>query len=100
MSRKPPNAGKGRKAGVPNKATADVRAAISMIANEMSDDFKAWLLLTASGDEGRGLKPDPKGAADLYLKAIEYHIPKLARTELSGLDGGPIQQSIAVEFVK
>lgn len=74
----------GRKPGVPNKATSKVREAIALIADDMSDDFKGWLLLTASGDEERGLKPDPKGAADLYLKAIEYHIPKLARTEHSG----------------
>jgi hypothetical protein len=32
---------------------------------------------------------DPGKAADLYLKAIEYHIPKLARSEVSGPDGGP-----------
>jgi hypothetical protein len=32
---------------------------------------------------------DPGKAADLYLKAIEYHIPKLARSEQTGPDGGP-----------
>ena len=33
-------------------------------------------------------------AADLYLRAIEYHIPKLARTEVSGTNGEPIKQVI------
>ena len=74
--------GPGRKAGVPNKATGKVREMIALVADDLAGDFKAWLLLTASGDEERGLKPDPKGAADLYLKAIEYHIPKLSRTEV------------------
>lgn len=74
----------GNPAGRPpgaNKTTKKVREAISLIAEDMADDFKAWLLLTASGDEERGIKPDPKGAADIYLKAIEYHIPKLSRVE-------------------
>lgn len=71
----------GRAKGTTNKATARCREVISLIADDMAADFKAWLFLTASGDEVRGLKPDPKGAADLYLKAIEYHIPKLSRVE-------------------
>ena len=71
----------GRQPGTPNRATQKCRETISLIADEMADDFKAWLYLTAAGDADNGVKPDPKGAADLYLKAIEYHIPKLARTE-------------------
>ncbi|MCL6710509.1 hypothetical protein M8R20_26270 [Pseudomonas sp. R2.Fl] len=73
--------GPGRPRGMPNKATAKAREVIALIADEMAGDFKSWLFLTASGDEERGIKPDPKGAADLYLKAIEYHIPKLSRVE-------------------
>ncbi len=65
--------GPGRGKGTPNKATARVREAIAMIAEDMAEDFKGWIQRTA--------EEDPKGAADLYLKAIEYHIPKLARTE-------------------
>ena len=34
---------------------------------------------------------DPAKKLDLYLKAIEYHIPKLARSEVSGPDGGPVE---------
>lgn len=73
--------GPGRPRGMPNKATAKAREVIALIADEMAEDFKSWLFLTASGDEKRGIKPDPRGAADLYLKAIEYHIPKLSRVE-------------------
>jgi hypothetical protein len=32
---------------------------------------------------------DPYKALDLMNKLSEYHIPKLARTELTGADGGP-----------
>lgn len=77
----------GRAPGTPNKATEKTRQAIASIAEDMGEKFKEWILKTAVGDEELGLKPDPKGAADLYLKAIEYHIPKLARSEITGLDG-------------
>jgi len=32
----------------------------------------------------------PEKACDIYLRAIEYHIPKLARTEVTGQDGQPV----------
>jgi hypothetical protein len=54
-----------------------------MIADEQAENFARWLAETAEGNIAAGVKPDPKGAADLYLKAIEYHIPKLARVESS-----------------
>ncbi len=83
--------GGGSRKGVPNKATTKCREVISLIAEDLADDFKGWLFLTATGDEGRGIKPDPKGAADLYLKAIEYHIPKLARMTVAGDEEAPLQ---------
>lgn len=86
QKRKPPNAGKGRVKGVPNKVTADVRAAVSLFAQNRAADFDKWIGQTAEGIKaGRKwlLKPDPGRAAQLYLSAIEYHIPKLSRTELS-----------------
>lgn len=71
----------GRKAGVGNKTTVDVRNAIALIAQDNAGNFAQWL--------GEVALEDPGKAADLYLKAIEYHIPKLARSEVSGPDGGP-----------
>lgn len=93
MSRpKPPNAGKGRKKGVPNKATADVRAAVAAFAQGRATDVDRWVQQTAEGIREKGengkpgewlVKPDPGRAAQIYFGAIEYHIPKLSRTELS-----------------
>jgi len=89
---KPPNAGKGRQKGVPNKATADVRAAVALIAQGRAKDVNRWLTQCANGirDRSKGakpgayvVKPDPGRAAQIYFGAIEYHIPKLSRTELS-----------------
>jgi hypothetical protein len=73
--------GGGSRQGVPNKATQDVRAAIALIAQRNVERFEGWINQVAEQDPGK--------AADLYLKAIEYHIPKLARTENTGADGGP-----------
>ncbi|NBV87791.1 MAG: hypothetical protein EBS01_16320 [Verrucomicrobia bacterium] len=77
-SPKPPNSG--RKAGVPNKSTRDVREAIAEFARANVDQMSEWLEAI----------PDPARRLDLYLRAIEYHIPKVARTEITGPDGGPV----------
>lgn len=90
---------KGRPKGSPNRATADVRAAIAAFAEGNAHKLQDWLDRVAEGSGG--LKPDPAKAADLYLRAIEYHIPKLARTEVTGQDGGPVEISgIQIKLVK
>lgn len=80
-ARNVPNGGAGRPKGTPNKATSKAREAIALVAEGMADEFMGWLQKTAQGDKENGVKPDPKGAADIYLRAIEYHIPKLSRVE-------------------
>jgi len=84
------NKGKGRPKGVQNKSTGKVREMMALIAEQNAENFIQWLAETAAGNQDMGLRPDPKGAADLYLKAIEYHITKLARTEVTGDGGGPL----------
>jgi hypothetical protein len=78
----PPNAGVGRPKGTPNKSTAIVRDAIAKMADENADKFNEWLTAVAA--------TSPEKACDIYLKAIEYHIPKLARTEVTGDANQPI----------
>jgi hypothetical protein len=71
----------GRTKGVPNKVTTDVRAAIAQFAQANVGNMTAWLLEVE----------DPAKRLDLYLRAIEYHLPKLGRMEHTGADEGPIQ---------
>src|SRR5689334_19712259 len=71
----------GRQKGTPNKATADVRAAIALLMERNIGKLEQWIGCVADGDAGAGIKPDPGKAADLLLRAAEYHIPKLGRID-------------------
>jgi len=71
---KPKRAGAGRPKGAINKTTADVRAAIALIAEKNVKKLDGWL--TRIG------RHDPARAMELYLRMIEYHIPKLTRAEI------------------
>lgn len=144
----PPNAGKGRKPGVPNKATGAAKQAIAMLADGMTPELQDWLRMSAYGvaelwemwqpekdgdepppgaevshrgkvalvrmrdEQGKGrcctlsdivagqlpegaivrwiVRPDPGGSTDTMLRALEYHIPKLSRAELTGGGGAPL----------
>ena len=68
--------GGGSRKGVPNRATRDVRAAIAEFAEANVGKLQAWLDAAAVKDPGK--------AADLFVRVLEYHIPKLARTEING----------------
>jgi hypothetical protein len=90
---RPPNAGKGRPAGVPNKATTEFRQTVQALLDENRENVRRWLTSVAEGD-GDSVKPDPARALDLLSKLAEYAAPKLSRAELTGPDGGPLQVNI------
>lgn len=81
---------KGKAKGTPNKATANARAAIATFIDESAEEAMGWISQIADGvDDKDGNvveKPDPKGAFDCWQKLLEYHIPKLARTEIKNAD--------------
>jgi hypothetical protein len=65
-----------------------VRKAIAAFAEANVQKLQAWLDSIAA--------KDPARAAELFLRALEYHIPKLARTELSGENGSPLNFQLFV----
>jgi hypothetical protein len=77
----------GRKKGVANKMTRDVREAMARLLSDNTGNMARWLTKVAEGD-GADLKPDPGKALDIMIKLAEFNIPKLARTEMSGTPGG------------
>ena len=83
--------GPGRPKGMANKATQQAREAISMFVDGNAHKLEAWLLAVADGNLEQDIKPNPAKAFELFQSVIEYHIPKLARTELTGKDGGPVR---------
>jgi hypothetical protein len=113
--------GAGRPKGSPNKATKDVREAIAKVLEGNAENFSRWLASVAEGEresepvlDDDGLqaldangelkvewswlrRPDPGTALKLAMDMAEFHIPKLARTELTGKGGEAL--AIAVEFV-
>ena len=89
------NKGAGRPAGSPNKATSEARHAISLFVDQNAHRLTGWLDKVADGVknyEGDGyiVPPNPAKAFDMFQSVVEYHIPKLARTELTGNDNQPL----------
>ena len=82
--------GPGRKKGIPNKSTTFAREAIARLVDGNADRLQGWLDAIAE-IEG------PLAAWKCLQDVMEYHIPKLARTEHVGDGGGPIRVQ-AVEW--
>ena len=83
MAFKPGQSGnpKGKPKGTLSKTTIDVRQAIAVFAQANVGQMGEWL----------NAVEDPAKRLDLYLRAIEYHLPKLGRLEHTGADDGPIE---------
>jgi hypothetical protein len=64
----------GRKAGAPNKATTNAREAIARLVDGNIDRLQGWLDEIAHEEGARS-------AWGCFMDVVEYHIPKLARTE-------------------
>ena len=68
--------GGGSRKGIPNKATSDVRKAIAAFAESNVGKLQTWLDAIA--------EKDPARAADLFVRVLEYHVPKLSRSTVDG----------------
>lgn len=105
--------GSGRAAGTQNKITLTAKAAIAEFVDGNAHRLAGWLDQVANGRllmdkngkqvyDGQGnivyeIRPNPEKAFNLFQSVVEYHVPKLARSEISGPNGGAIQTTM-VDF--
>ena len=80
----------GRPKGSPNKATQGAREAIAAFVDGNAHRLTGWLDQVAHGDPENDIKPNPIKAFEMFQSVVEYHVPQLARTEVTGKDGGPV----------
>jgi hypothetical protein len=80
--RLPPNAGKGRRKGVPNRLTADEKALIANLVNFGLARAQGWL--------DRVGRKSPARALTITTRLAEFIVPKLRSTELTGAGGTPL----------
>jgi hypothetical protein len=95
----------GRVAGTPNKATADARQAIAAFVDGNAHRLTEWLDQVAAGvkaqdpetgEEKFVVAPNPAKAFDMFQSVVEYHVPKLARTEVVGDKDNPLEVDVHV----
>ena len=72
--------GGGTRKGIPNKTTGRAREAIARFVDGNAPRLNGWLDEIYASD-------GPKAAFESVIDLLEYHVPKLARTELTGKDG-------------
>ena len=90
----------GREAGTPNKVTTEFRETVSKLLDSNAENISTWLQVVADGDSKRDIKPDPGKALDLLAKFAEFAAPKLARSEVVGDGGGPVQFEVLAPWLK
>ena len=84
----------GRPTGIPNKSTTQAREAIAAFVDANVERMSGWLDDVAA-DEKQG----PAVAFKMLMDVMEYHVPKLARTEHVGECGGPVLNEIVIKVV-
>lgn len=76
-------AGAGRKPGVQNKITMEIREAFKNLIEHNTPNMIGWLQRVALEDPGKALT--------ICSNLAEYIVPRLARTEHTGMNGGAIE---------
>lgn len=97
---------KGRPKGSANKANVNAREAIAAFVegnvgrlNGLLDAIEAGIkTVDEEGNDKWIVRPDPKAAYDALMSVVEYHIPKLQRSEVTGKDGEAQKHEITVKY--
>jgi hypothetical protein len=73
-------AGPGRPAGRPNRMTIEMREALAALVTDNTPKVQGWL--------DRVARTNPKAALDIYVRMMEFIVPKMARHTIE-LPTGP-----------
>jgi hypothetical protein len=103
--------GAGRPAGSPNKSTSLAREAIAKFVDGNAPRMAKWLESVSEGiqatdkegnpkysTEGNPVyvvPPNPAKAFEMLQTVMEYHVPKLARTEVVGDTKAPVRMVVS-----
>ena len=83
----------GRVRGTPNKATTNAREAIARLVDDNAQRMQGWL------DEIAKVQ-GAQAAWKCLMDVVEYHIPKLQRTEHAGDPNAPVEhRHVVIEHV-
>ena len=77
----------------PNRATKNAREAIAQFVDGNAARLQGWLDQIAADP-----KHGPAAALRCVTDLLEFHVPKLARTELTGKDGATLVTHSIVEL--
>jgi len=80
--------GKGRPKGSKDKSTMKAREMIASFIDGNAGRLNDWLEEVYHQD-------GPRAAFNCFSDLIEYHVPKLARNEVTGPDEGPVELVIS-----
>lgn len=80
--------GRGRPVGAKAKSTMKAKEMIASFIDGNADRLNQWLEEVYEQD-------GPKAAFNCFSDLIEYHVPKLARNEVTGPDEGPVELVIS-----
>ena len=105
----------GRPKGVGNKSTGMAREAIAKFVDGNAGKMEEWLQSVAYGIQAHDkdgnpkfstegnpvyvVPPNPEKAFGMLQSVMEYHLPKLARSEQVGVDDEPIKHEHIHKFL-
>jgi len=64
-------AGPGRPVGTPNRITTEMREVLAAFATDNAPKLQGWL--------DRVARTNPKAALDIYVRTLEFVVPKMTR---------------------
>jgi len=66
----------------PAQKERDLKALVRQVLDDLAPNIQGWIIEAGADSPARG--------AELALKLLEFALPKLARSEITGDDGSPL----------